>query len=91
MRRVLEELELVRHKDHNLVFQSFSHALEVDLVCDLGVNCAQWIIQKHDLCIRVDSSSQTNSCLLPTRDVDSSFTNDSLNTISEDLDISREL
>ena len=91
MRRVLQELELVRDQDNDLVSKCFANAFKEDLVGHFRINSTQRIVKQNNLGIRVDSSCQADSRFLASRDIDSSFANDCLHPFAQYLDISQQL
>lgn len=72
-RTLFKELDLVSYEYNNLVLQFMANAIVEDIFGNLWINCAQRVIEQIDVSISIDSSCQTDSSLLTSRDVDASF------------------
>lgn len=83
LRALSQELELVSDQDDALVLEGPKDCLVKDAVGHSRIDSRQWVIQKIDVCVLVDSTGEADPCLLPTRDVDASLPDDSLPSIRE--------
>lgn len=61
---LLQELKLVGDQDNNLVLKGSLDTLFEDLVGYLWVYGTEWIVEKDDVSIGIDSSCKTDSGLL---------------------------
>ena len=88
---ISEELELMSHEHNALIFEDAFDALVEDVTCNLRVDSRKRVIQKVDVGLRVDGSSQTNPSLLASRYVDASLADDGVWPSVEVLDVFGEL
>lgn len=72
-------------QNHNLVSHCFVDALIKDSLGNFWVNSTKWIIQQYDVSLGVHCSCQTDTCLLPTRNIDTSLANLRVRAIAEDF------
>ena len=91
LRALSQELELVSDQDDALVLEGPKDCLVKDAVGHSRIDSRQWVIQKIDVCVLVNSAGEADPCLLPARDVDTSLSNDGLPSIREIRQISDQL
>ena len=53
---MLQKLELMRNQYDQFIFKGSSDTIVENIIGNLRIDSAKWIIKKHNICIWVDSS-----------------------------------
>jgi len=87
----MEEVHCVSHQYSGLGFEFLQEDLEEYLLSDIGIEGTDGVVHEDYIIIRIDSSSQTNSCLLASTQVDPLLSNFSEVPCWKDLKVSFKL
>jgi len=69
------------------MFQCSLDTIVEDGVGHMGVHSTEGVIQEDDVCIRIDSTSQADPSLLSSTNIDSSFSDSSVGSFGEKVDV----